>query len=246
MYMFPGSPIAIFTGLYAALASAVANLVTRRRWTAALLTGFLVSLLPQVEARIAQQPLYYRLMSYWYRSMSRVYRLLHPRESAEEERYRENMERLGIDPETGMPPELVTLERVIPVGQTQRLEEASLIMLSIESYAEGFLIHGRLLMDRAREEPRFFDPSVEHSVPEIPALVVRDDRGHLYQAMSGGGSGGRREFRHEFRIRQPLDPQARELVLEVPEIRWQTFSPGKGAPRDDQVMTGPWRFTAAL
>ncbi len=62
MYMFPGSPFAIFTGLYAALASAVANLVTRRRWTAALVTGLLVSLLPQLEARLEQQPLYYRLM----------------------------------------------------------------------------------------------------------------------------------------------------------------------------------------
>ncbi len=246
MYMFPGSPIAIFTGLYAALSSAVAHLVTRRRWTAALLTGFLVSLLPQIESRLQQQPLYHRLMMYWFRSMSRVYTLLHPRERAEVERHREEMiEQLGIDPETGIPPELVTIERVIPVGQTQRLEDATLMMLSIESYAEGFLIHGRLLLDRAPEEPPFFDPGLEHSFPRITRLEVRDDRGHWYQAMSGGGGGGR-AFRYEFHAGQPLDAQARELVLEIPEIRWHTFSSARGEHRDDRVVTGPWRFTAAL
>lgn len=246
MHLYPGGPLALFTGLYAALASAVASVVTRRRWMAPLLTGLLVSLLPQVEARLQQQPLYHRLMMYWFSSMSRVYGLMHRQERVEAERHREEMiEQFGFDPATGMPPELVTLERVIPVGQTQRLEDATLMMLSIESFAEGFLIHSRLLMDRAPEEPPFFDPNFERSFPRITRLEVRDDRGHWYQAMSGGGGGGR-AFRYEFHAGQPLAAQARELVLEVPEVRWQTVSPARVEPRDEGVMTGPWTFTVPL
>ncbi len=179
--------------------------------------------------------------------MSRVYRLLHPRESAEAERDREEMiEQLGFDPETGMPPELVTLERVLSVGQTARLEDATLMVLSIESYAEGFIIHSRLLMDHAPEEPAYFDPRFEPSFPEVPSLDVRDDRGRRYQAMRTGGGGSGREFRYEFRSGQPLDSQARELVLKIPEVRWHTVSPVRGEPREDHVLTGPWTFVVAL
>ncbi len=75
---------------------------------------------------------------------------------------------------------------------------------------------------------------------------LRDACGRRYQAMSGGGGGGGREFRHEFRGIQPLDSEARELTLEIPEITWHTVSPARGEHRDERVLAGPWRFTVAL
>ncbi len=173
-------------------------------------------------------------------------RYLHRRDPAEEERRRQEMvERYGYDPETGGPPEMVTLQCVVAIGQLVRLSDSTLIMLSLESYAEGFLLNVRLLLDTEPEPSPVFGPPLERSFPKLRRLKARDDLGREYRLFRTGGGGGR-EWRWEFRSNSPLLPDARELVLEVPEIRWETFSPETGPPLTDRVESGPWQFTVAL
>ncbi len=243
MVMYPGGPVAFLMGIWAAVASAVANRLTKRRVRAALLTGLLVSLWPQVEVRPQQHPLYQRGLVLSMRLMSPIYRFQSRRHHEDYQRERQEMiEHYGFDPATGEPPQPVTLLRVIPIAQTVPLESESLMMPSVESYAEG----GRLLSDEAPEQPYLFGPRFTHTMPELDLLEARDDRGRGYQVMPGGGGGSDREWRFEFRSEQPLDAQARELILEVPEVRWGTFRVGHREPQVDRVVIGPWTFSVAL
>ncbi len=247
MFMFPGGPFSFAMGVWAVLSSALASRLTRHRLRAALLTGLLMSLWPQVEIWLQQQPLYRRLLMGWMRVMGGIYSFQHRRHREEYERERREMiESRGFDPATGRPREPETLLRVIPIGQTVRLESESLMMLSIESYAEGFIVHGRLLSDQAPEEPPFFAPIWTHTSPELQTLQVSDDRGHRYLVLAGGGGGGDREWRFEFRSGQPLDPQAGGLVLELPEIGWRRYGPGSGEPEIERLVVGPWVFRVSL
>ncbi len=247
MYMFPGRAFSFLMGLWAALSTAVANRLSRHPLRAALLSGMLVSLWPQVEMRLQRQPLYQRGVMLWLRMVSAVYSFQQRRHRDEHEREREEMiERYGFDPTTGRPREPETLLRVIPMGQSVRLENATLTMLNIESYADGLIIHARLLTDDEPEQVNPFDPSSEHSYPEPGALTVRDDRGHQYPVMPGGGGGGSREWRFEFRSHESVDPHARELVLELPHIRWETFTQAGGRPTAEKMLTGPWTFQVSL
>ncbi len=247
MFMHPGAPLSFLMGIWAALSSAVASRLTKNRLRAALLTGLLMSLWPQVEMRLQHQPLYQRGVVGWMRLMSTLYSLQHRRRREEYEHEREEMiERFGFDPQTGGPPEPETLLRVIPIAQTVGLESESLMMLSIESYAEGFIVHIRLLSHEEPEPPELFSPIFSHSFPEVGRLDVRDDRGNRYLVMQGGGGGSDRGWRFEFRSGQPLDPQARELTLEIPEIRWERHEYGHPYPAVERVERGPWTFTVRL
>ncbi|MDP9353123.1 MAG: hypothetical protein M3P51_16505 [Chloroflexota bacterium] len=247
MFMFPGGPFSFTMGVWAAVSSALANRLTPHRLRAALLTGLLMSLWPQTEIRLQQQPVYRHLLIGWIRVMGAVYSFQHRRHRQEYEReLREMVESHGFDPETGRPPEPETLLGVIPIGQTVRLESESLMMLSIESYAEGFVVHSRLLLDQAPEAPNFFDPPIAHSLPELGTLEVRDDRGHRYPVIAGGGGGGDREWRFEFRSGRPLDPQSQELVLELQQIGWRKFRPSGGEAEVERLVVGPWTFRVSL
>lgn len=247
--MYPGGPFSVLAGVWAALSSAIAHLLTKRRAPAALLTGVLVSQWPRVEMLLQQQPLYHRAMRLQMRALSAVYRFQARRYREEEERNRrETIERLGYDPEVG-PPRLATLRRVIPVGQTVRLDGAALTALSVESYEEGFIAHLRLLSDEEPAPRDPFDPDVGHTFAQPRGLEARDDRGYWYPAMNGGGGGGGGDWRFEYSSTEPINPEARELVLELAEVRWERwerFGPGRHEPQPYRVDTGPWRFTVPL
>lgn len=245
--MYSGFPFSALAGVWAALSCAVAGLVTRRRVPAALLTGLLVAAWPRVEMALQGHPLYGRVAGLQIRLLQAIDRFQRRRHWDEYERERrERIERLGFDPEVG-PPHLATLRRVIPLGQAVRLEDATLMALSVELYEEGFVVHTRLSMDEEPDQsPDPFGFPSEHTFPELEGIGVRDDRGHRYRIEPGGGGGGGREWRFEHRSGEPLDPEARELVLELSGIGWRTFPRGRGEPRVDRVSAGPWRFTVPL
>lgn len=240
--------ISLLEGIWAALSVALAHTLTRRRLPAALLTGALVSLWPKLEAALYMQPQYRRLMHLYYRLLEPVYRFRYRHEREEFEQHREEfIERYGFSPEEDVAVELVTLERVIPVVQSQRIDGGLLTVLSIDAYAEGSEVRLRLHLD---DEPEsWVTPSGLHDFPPMPelAVIVRDDRGHRYPAMPGSGGGGGTSWQWDFRVHQPIDPAARELVLEVPEITWQKHEPRRGrAESVERIQTGPWTFRVAM
>lgn len=113
--------ISLLEGVWAALSVAVAHTLTRRRLPTVLLTGELVAVWPKIEATLHMQPQYRRLMHLYYRLLEPVNRFRYRREREEFEQHREDfIERYGFSPEEDVAVELVTLERVIPVVQTQR------------------------------------------------------------------------------------------------------------------------------
>lgn len=121
-------------------------------------------------------------------------------------------------------------------------------MLSIDAYAEGSEVRLRLHLDEERESSVI--PFRPHDFPPMPelTLIVRDDRDHRYPAMTGGEGGGGKEWRWDVRVYQPIDPAARELTLEVPEITWRKHEPRHGRVVDsvERIQTGPWTFRVSL
>ena len=233
--------ISLLEGVWAALSVAVAHTVTRRRLPTALLSGVLVSLWPKLEAALYMQPQYRRLTHLYYRFLEPVNRFRYRREREE------FVERYGFSPEEDVAVELVTLERVIPVVQTQSIGGGLLTVLSIDAYAEGSEVRLRLHLDEERESKVIafgedFPPMLELT------LIVRDDRGRRYPAMPGSGGGGGTSWHRDFRVHQPINSAARELVLEVPAITWQKHGPWHRGVADsvERIQTGPWTFRVSL
>ncbi len=245
---YTGRPISVLGGTWAALATALAHALTRRRLPAALLTGALVALWPKIEGVLHARLFYQRLTMYYYRLLQPFYRFRYRHEREEAERYREEfMERHGFSPEEAIETEFVTLERVIPVAQSQRIEGGTLMVLSIDSYAEGCEVRLRLLLDQQLEPPvTTFDPRDFPPMPEMPDLIVHDDLGHRYPVLPGGGGGGGRGWEWTFHIHRPIDQAARALTLEISEIRWERHEHRRGRSAVERVERGPWTFTVPL
>ncbi len=235
------SPYSILEVTWAVLSSTLAHALTRRRLPAALLTGAFMSALPAVEDRIRRNPLYDRLIEAYYR--------LDERGDEEYERQRQRLiDEYSFYLEPWPLPPLRTLLRVVAVGQEQRLEGGTLLVTTLESYAEGCIVFVRLLLDEAPEEADSSDEELPYGMPE-PVLSVRDDRGHRYRVgsvMSSGGGGEDVEYYWEFRILEPIHPDARELTMVVTELEWRGIDPSIDHPLIRSGQTGPWTFRVAL
>jgi hypothetical protein len=244
-------PISILEGLWAALWAGVIHALVRRRIPAALLTGALVAVWPKIEAVLMAWPQYHRLMMLRHRLLEPVYRFRAERVQGgfggeQAPTHDELVERLGFDPESGPPPELETLRAVVPVAQSHRTEDGTLMLLSIDSYEEGFEGRTRFFLDREPEvDVDAFGPRDMPAIPEF-ALSARDDRGQAYPIVPHSGGGGGRRWESDFRSFVPLDPRARELTLEVPEIRWTKPDRRHRTEAVERVQRGPWAFTVAL
>ncbi|MDP9371928.1 MAG: hypothetical protein M3Q65_05645, partial [Chloroflexota bacterium] len=119
-------------------------------------------------------------------------------------------------PPPGPPPQLGELMRVIPIAQTREHDGTTVSFLSLEVYADGFLLHSRIRFGQEQQQRRFGSGG-----PFEMTLDVRDDRGGEYRVWPGGGGGNPREWRFEHRCGQALDPAARELRVTVTELRWR-------------------------
>ena len=153
-----------------------------------------------------------------------------------------NVARLAPGPPVppGAPPALHDLARVVPVAQTQDLGEATLTLLSLEIYGDGFLVLSRLRWDADPAHP----PGM-HRSSEVPQ-VAHDDRGGRYVRWPYGGGGHDREWRAADGFTPALNPTARELRLEVPELRLRQFNWMRDEDLGEQIRPGPWVFTVPL
>jgi hypothetical protein len=164
---------------------------------------------------------------------------------------------------TGAPPQLHRLLRVVPVAQTRGLDGGSLVVASLELYAEGFLLHTQLRTDARplREEgggPGGAPPGAPGTWQRVqdfrsPQLLIEttDDRGGTYDCWSGGGYGGgaasgQMVWRQDYYFAPAPDPAAGELRLSVPALEW--VSHGTGQPRPTVAATQPigWALVVPL
>jgi hypothetical protein len=134
-------------------------------------------------------------------------------------------------------PAFCDLVRVCAVAQIQEQAGTTVGLLSLELYDDGFMGVFRLLPKNGRV------------VPPVLSLEVRDDRGGHYFGHMGGGSGGPGEH-HQWRLAYiftpAVDPAARELRIEVSELRYQHYDKERGAMVEDEALRGPWVFTVPL
>lgn len=248
---YTGRPVSVLEGLWTALWAAVIHALVPRRVPAALLTGALAAVWPRIEAVLMTQPQYQRLIVLYYRLMEPVHRLLaermQRRYDGEQAPTREEMvAQLGFDPQAGPPPELETLRAVVPIAQSRRIEDGTLVLLSIDSYEEGFEGRVRFLLDREPEvDADAFGPHEMEAMPDI-AVSAHDDRGQAYPIVLASAGGGGRRWDLDFQSFIPLDPRARELTLEVPEIRWTRPDRRHRTEAVERLQRGPWTFTVSL
>ncbi len=144
------------------------------------------------------------------------------------------------------PPPHQQLVRVVPIGQTQAHGGATVMLLALEAYTDGFLVHSRVLLEAERppqlgtgRDPR---PRFAHL---RPTLEVRDDRGTTYRVWPASGGGGGREYRFTHHVAPPLPPEARTLTIVLPALRWEELDP-RGRASEVERIGGPWSFTVPL
>lgn len=146
----------------------------------------------------------------------------------------------------GPPPGLAELVRVLPIGQTRGGDGLTIALLSLESYADGFLVHCRVLLAEERPRPSLDGPPFPPFDHPRPALEAGDDRGGEYRVWPASGGGGGREWRFSFHAAPALDPAARELRLTIPEVRRERLDHQRRRPVTADARRGPWTWTVGL
>ncbi len=237
---YPPSPYSILQVAWAVLSSTLAHALTRRRLPAALLTAGFMSVLPILEDRLIRNPLINRLLDAYYRLG----------DQGEREEYEHRRKRLldeyGFDLEAYSLQPLKKLLRVVPIGQEQRLEGGTLLVTTLESYAEGCIVFVRLFLDKPAEAADSREDESDMPMPEL-VLSVRDDRGHRYRVSTVMfSSNGEVEYYWEFRVLEPLDAEARELTLIVAELEWHGMRFDIDHPLIGSGQTGPWTFRVPI
>lgn len=139
-------------------------------------------------------------------------------------------------------PALRELVGVVPIGRAERAGAASLTLLSLERYGDGFLVLGRLLWD---EEPEGSDA---FWVVERVDVAADDDLGTPYHGRSFGGGGGGASWRFDHAFSPAVPSDAAELVLTDPALRWRRVSPPWAGPATPEERTDPcpWTFVVPL
>ncbi len=143
---------------------------------------------------------------------------------------------------------LMSLERIVPVGETEYIGEMKATLLSIECYAKGFV--AVMLIESPWQRP---DSTVSRTNWEPPPLlrggltigVLVDDRGNRYsgrqRAGSGGGQGdGAIALRNVYCFAPALAPDARSLTFTFALLNDVAYD-RQGAPvwNSEQVLGGP-------
>ncbi len=140
-------------------------------------------------------------------------------------------------------PKHTELVRVIPVAQRQIHQNTELLLLSLEVYTDGFILQGRLR--RKTELPL---PPTQYCMPaHLHMIMASDDLGTQFHGLPQGGGGSEGIWRFSHAFTPQLDPAARELRLELPELRWHIHDRADHKqPPQQEVVPGPWTFTIPL
>jgi hypothetical protein len=144
---------------------------------------------------------------------------------------------------TGPPPAMQELVGVVPIAQTQAHGGTVVTLFSVELYADGFVVHGRI----RREDRRPLSGAGASRQP-VAQLRAGDERGGRYEARPGRliGSDYDREWRFMQSFGPGVDPAARELRLDIAEVNWRRSEEIPSMSERTDVHPGPWAFTIPL
>jgi hypothetical protein len=144
-------------------------------------------------------------------------------------------------------PALRELARVMPVGQNWPPPHAGqqkwspgfeITLLSLESYADGFILNCRLLFP---DEAPTYEPNI--------AWEVNDDQGGSYETRSCGSGRLQRQWRLSYSCSPALDPAARELRVGLGGLNWSSDRPHGGSSSvivDSSITFGQPAFVVQL
>ena len=142
-------------------------------------------------------------------------------------------------------PELRDLLRVIPIGQTQQHEGMVLTLLALEVYADGCLL--TVLMQRDQVASWMMGDRMAQ--PESAKVTMADDCGGAYTGrLDGLRSSTGLDFwqgRAECACTPTLDPAARELHVEISDVRWERWEEtdqGELRRHEGEILDGPWVY----
>ena len=159
----------------------------------------------------------------------------------------------------GATPQMDQLLRVVAVAQTHEWSSGRLTVVSLELYAEAFLVHTHLRCTVERRAANDVDESqaagaawrrVNLASPEV-LFDTTDDRGGSYGCWSGGGYGGSSTpgqmlWRRDYVFAPALDAAARALRLTVPAIEWVSHDPAQPGPTVAAAQPVGWTLDISL
>jgi hypothetical protein len=159
----------------------------------------------------------------------------------------------------GATPQPYRLVRVVPVVQTHDLAGASLTVVSLEIYAETFLVHTHLrytVEKQANEVAQEGEASpatwrrANLVSPEV-LFEATDNLGASYGCWSGGGYGGGATpgemlWRRDYVFAPALGAEARALRLVVSAIEWVSHDPAQPGPTVAATQPVGWTLTVPL
>ena len=158
----------------------------------------------------------------------------------------------------GATPQPHELLLVVPVVQTRALAEGSLTIVSLEVYAEGFLVHSQMRYADKRGTDAAPDAKAAPGIwrrgdfasPEV-LFEATDDRGGTYGCWSGGGYGGGAApgemlWRRDYVFAPTLDPAARSLRLAISAVEWLSYGPATASPTIEATQPVGWTFSIPL
>jgi hypothetical protein len=138
-------------------------------------------------------------------------------------------------------PALSELRRVIGVGTSVEGSGARVTVLSLEDYADGFVVRGRLRLPAG---------AIRTDGPLVPSLSwdVRDDAGRMFigRHRSSEVTGRDQEFAYAFT--PALSAQSQSLTIELTRIGFRTipFPGGRAFAPSEFELSGDWRLVVDL
>jgi hypothetical protein len=142
-------------------------------------------------------------------------------------------------------PSLLDLQRVIPVGQARTHGDVTVELLSLELYADGFVVNGRVLVGASTRDEASGNAFL--MLDAQSRAHVDDDLGRAYVPTRLRGDGGRQEYRFGQAFSPSLPEGAKTLRIELANIRRARFDPLAPDDRSRDVrLEGPWVFQVPL
>jgi hypothetical protein len=138
-------------------------------------------------------------------------------------------------------PALSELRRVIGVGTSVEGSGARMTVLSLEDYADGFVVRGRLRL------PAGALPTDGALVPSL-FWDVRDDAGRTFTGRHRSSEVTGRDQDFAYAFTPVLSPESQSLTIELTRIGFRTipFPAGEALAPSEFELSGPWRLVVEI
>lgn len=137
------------------------------------------------------------------------------------------------------------LIRVVPIGRSETIDGVTVTLLSLEIYADGFLIVGSIAGEKIRTS--YDDISRIGVTSSGINLSIIDNYGNSYAPGSFYGSGHGSKLRFAQVLTPGLDLDISEIkIIILQVIRTTTSLVYPRTVSDRSTVSGPWLFSVSL